>query len=35
VNVELNNAMFWLLACHFIIFHDDVNSTRLMMKNPS
>jgi hypothetical protein len=35
VNVELNNSMFWLLACDFIIFHDAMNSSRLMMKNPS
>jgi hypothetical protein len=31
VNVELNNSMFWLLACD----HDAMNSPCLMMKNPS
>jgi hypothetical protein len=35
VNVELNNSIFSLLACDFIIFHVAVNSSRLMMKNPS
>jgi hypothetical protein len=35
VNVELINALFWLLACDFIILHDDMNSSSLMMKNSS
>jgi hypothetical protein len=35
VNVELINALFWLLACDFIILHEDMNSSCLMMKNSS
>jgi hypothetical protein len=35
VNVELINALFWLLACDFIILHEDMNSSSLMMKKSS
>jgi hypothetical protein len=31
VNVELINALFWLLECDFIILNDDMNSSRLII----